>query len=108
MGGIDDHIWRLILRLNSKDVLPVYGLRRNSTHYHLITAINHSIGLLISGSYGNIAVLLNRAYKELEVRDFVETDYITTCKEYLASLTTYLVENKLLTYEEQELLRGRI
>lgn len=31
MERIDENIWKLILKLISKDMLPVYGLRRNSS-----------------------------------------------------------------------------
>lgn len=101
MERIDDNIWKLILKLNSKDMLPVYGLRRNSSHYNLITAINHSIALLVSGSYDGVVVMLNRANKELEARDFEETDYIRTCKEYLKLLKDYLVENQFVGHNTQ-------
>ncbi|MDQ0170545.1 hypothetical protein [Paenibacillus tundrae] len=51
--------------INNKDNLPAVWLRRNSTHYHLVSYINHIIGLYLSGTFEFIPVFINRADKEL-------------------------------------------
>ncbi|MBR2566951.1 MAG: phosphotransferase [Paenibacillus sp.] len=92
-------------QLNTMEVLPESGLRRNSIYYNLITSINHTIALLISGSYDEVALFINRAYREIDEIHFLETTYIELCREYLRALTEYLEDNKLLSSNGQNLLK---
>ncbi|KGE18430.1 hypothetical protein [Paenibacillus wynnii] len=85
--------------------VPESGLRRNSIYYNLITSINHTIALLVSSSYDDVALFINRANKEIDERHFIETTYIELCREYLKTLTNYLEDNNLLSSNGQDLLK---
>ncbi|CAI6082622.1 hypothetical protein PAECIP112173_03633 [Paenibacillus sp. JJ-100] len=102
---INHQILCYMKQLNTKEVLPESGLRRNSIYYNLITSINHTIALLISGSYDEVALFINRAYREIDKRHFLETTYIELCRDYLRTLTEYLEDNKLLSSNGQNLLK---
>lgn len=86
--------------LNKKDSLPSSGLKRNSVYYALITYINHTIALLISEEYDNVALFIRRADKEIESlknKNYFEEKYFVLCEKYLQMLSQYLVYNKFIS-----------
>lgn len=94
---LNSELWELIERLNTKETLPETGLRRNSIYYPFISYINHTIALLLSGSYDEAALFIRRARREMQSRNFERTEYILICQTYLSQLQAYLKKHKLLS-----------
>ena len=54
------------LRLNSPDILPQGGLRRNTGDYVLISYINNITGLLLSGNTNAVPLFISRAADHMQ------------------------------------------
>lgn len=96
--------------LNKKDLLPSSALKRNSVFFPLVTYINHTIALLISEEYDNVALFIRRADKEIEglkMKNLCQEKYFIACEQYLQMLSYYLLYNRLISESCNEFIPDR-
>ncbi len=119
-----DNVLQLAIRINRKETTIVPILQRNHGYYALATYINHSIALLISESYDNVALFVDRANREIsQINDLLVNPnkdaqsskrlaemklYFDLCFEYLTELKEYLTEGDLLTVQGSRVLPREI
>ncbi|MCD1260541.1 hypothetical protein B5M42_017200 [Paenibacillus athensensis] len=99
LGNIDPELLKLARRLNLKDTLPQTALERNSLFYPLVTYVNHTIALSLSGSYDAVALFISRADKELNIligKNKADEVYLPLCQKYLSMLSNHLIKHALL------------
>ncbi len=79
--------------LNTKEVLPEKALRRNVRVYPLVTYVNHTIALYLSGDTAGVALFVERAEYFMSENPDLEKDYFKKVQDYFSVLKAYLNKN---------------
>jgi len=86
---------RIQKALNSKELSPRKGYRRDVAVYELVCYVNNITGCYLSGNLEPIRVFINRArvYIEDNEKDEINRNYFLLVTRYLESMEEYLENN---------------
>jgi hypothetical protein len=90
-----DEIWKVIETINSEDVSPKMGFRRNKSIYELVCYVNNIIGCYLSKRSEPIPIFINRirAYLDEKKIEESDTEYCERVLEFTELLEAHFIEN---------------
>ena len=92
-----DDITKIQKKLNSKEILPAKGFRRDMPIYELVCYVNNITGCFLSENYLPIGIFIERARNYME--DYKSGDknekYYNQVTEYLNLIEKYLEQKRL-------------